>query len=260
VDGQQADQPAVQKVLDGLTLTKQARSQEETTTAGEDLLTVRCSTEDIDTIETTLANNFETLRDKPSRETISASLGGEFLNTALWALIVGLVAILIYITIRFEFSFALGAFAALIHDILICLGIVILSGQELSLIHVGAFLTIAGYSINDTIVVFDRIREDLRSRRGNVQDVMNHAINATLSRTVLTSVTTFVAVLVLYIFGGAALKDFSFTIMIGVIVGTYSSIFIASPIVYIWSKMRGANLRRELLDANLEAEVNPAKS
>ena len=260
VDGQTVEQPAVQQVLNKLELSKQASSQEETTTGGEYLLTVRCASDDIEAIETSLSSNFEVLKDKPSRETISASLGGEFLNTALWALIAGMVAILIYITIRFEFSFALGAFAALVHDILICLGIVILSGQELSLIHVGAFLTIAGYSINDTIVVFDRIREDLRSRRGNVQDVMNHAINATLSRTVLTSVTTFVAVLVLYIYGGSALKDFSFTIMIGVIVGTYSSIFIASPIVYIWSKMRGANLRRELLDANLEAEVNPAKS
>ena len=260
VDGRTVEQPAVQQVLNKLELSKQASSQEETTTGGEYLLTVRCASDDIGAIETALSSNFEVLKDKPSRETISASLGSEFLNTALWALIVGMVAILIYITIRFEFSFALGAFAALIHDILICLGIVILSGQELSLIHVGAFLTIAGYSINDTIVVFDRIREDLRSRRGDVQDVMNHAINATLSRTVLTSVTTFVAVLVLYIYGGSALKDFSFTIMIGVIVGTYSSIFIASPIVFIWSKMRGANLRRELLDANLEAEVNPAKS
>jgi SecD/SecF fusion protein len=260
VDGQTVEQPAVQQILNKLELSKQASSQEETTTGGEYLLTVRCASDDIEAIETSLSSNFEVLKDKPSRETISASLGGEFLNTALWALIAGMVAILIYITIRFEFSFALGAFAALVHDILICLGIVILSGQELSLIHVGAFLTIAGYSINDTIVVFDRIREDLRSRRGNVQDVMNHAINTTLSRTVLTSVTTFVAVLVLYIYGGSALKDFSFTIMIGVIVGTYSSIFIASPIVYIWSKMRGANLRRELLDANLEAEVNPAKS
>ena len=260
VDGQHVDQSAVQAVLSGLTLSKQASSQEETTTGGEDLITVRCATTDIETIETALASNFELLKDKPSRETISASLGGEFLNTAVWALIVGLIAILIYITIRFEFSFALGAFAALLHDLMICLGIVIFTGQELSLIHVGAFLTIAGYSINDTIVVFDRIREDLRSRRGNVADVMNHAINATLSRTVLTSLTTFVAVMVLYIFGGPALKDFSFAIMIGVVVGTYSSIFIASPIVYIWSKMRGTNLRRELLDANLEAEVNPAKS
>ena len=124
-------------------------------------------------------------------------------------------------------------------------------GTELSLIHVGAFLTIAGYSINDTIVVFDRMRESLRSKRGDVAQVMNLAINATLSRTILTSVTTFVAVLVLWIFGGSALKDFSFAIMIGVVVGTYSSIFIAAPVVYIWSK-KGSKLRQELIDASLD--------
>ena len=294
-DDTRIPQPKVQEVLDSLKLTQAASSQEETNETGE-LLTVRCgnpSAEDLkdgqlpdsEIIENALRKEFPKLQEleqatndagqpkvdgegKPvmeykyqmAKETISASLGSEFLSTAVWALLIGLIAILIYITIRFEFSFAIGAFAALFHDILICLGIVILTGQQLSLIHVGAFLTIAGYSINDTIVVFDRIREDLRSKRGDVLDVMNRAINSTLSRTVLTSITTFVAVLVLYIYGGAALQDFSFTIMIGVIVGTYSSIFIASPIVYIWSKIRGANLRRELLDANLEAEVNPAKS
>ncbi len=294
-DDTKIDQADAQKVLSGLTtLTKAATSQEETGNQGE-LLTIRCGNPDpkdlkpgqkpdAEIIETAMRAAFPALQEQVAvlddqgqpkmndgvaemqykhqmaKETISASLGSEFLTTAVWALLIGLIAIMIYITIRFEFSFALGAFAALLHDILICLGIVVFTGQEISLIHVGAFLTIAGYSINDTIVVFDRIREDLRSRRGNVQDVMNHAINATLSRTVLTSLTTFVAVMVLYIFGGAALKDFSFAIMIGVVVGTYSSIFIASPIVYVWTKMRGANLRRELLDANLEAEVNPAKS
>ena len=189
-------------------------------------------------------------------ETISASLGGEFLKNSLIALALGLFAVLIYISLRFEFSFAVGAFAALFHDIVICIGVVILFGTELSLIHVGAFLTIAGYSINDTIVVFDRMRETLRSKRGDVADVMNLAINATLSRTILTSVTTFVAVLVLWIFGGAALKDFSFAIMIGVVIGTYSSIFIAAPVVYIWSKARGTNLRKELLDASLDMSTD----
>ena len=136
----------------------------------------------------------------------------------------------------------------------------VVSGAEISLIHVGAFLTIAGYSINDTIVVFDRIREMLQTKRGEVEDVMNIAINSTLSRTLLTSLTTFVAVLVLYFFGGPALRDFSFAIMVGVIVGTYSSIFVASPIVLIWSQRMRGNLRRELLDANLEAQVNPART
>jgi SecD/SecF fusion protein len=195
-----------------------------------------------------------------SRDTVEASLGGDFLLNSIIALGLGLVGILAYITIRFEFSFAVGAFAALFHDIIICIGVVVLLGDELSLIHVGAFLTIAGYSINDTIVVFDRIRESLRVKRGEVQDVMNIAINATLSRTILTSFTTFAAVLVLYIFGGPALQAFSLAIMAGVIVGTYSSIFVASPIVLIWSRMRGTNLRRELLDANLESQVNPARS
>ena len=196
-----------------------------------------------------------------ARDGVSASLGKEFLLNSIIALGIGLIGILIYITIRFEFSFAVGAFVALFHDLIICIGIIILlPGSELSLIHVGAVLTIAGYSINDTIVVFDRIRETLRMKRGDVADVMNIAINATLSRTLLTSVTTFMSVLVLYIFGGPALKDFSFAIMAGVIVGTYSSIFVASPIVLLWSKKRGSNLRRELLDANLEAQVNPARS
>ena len=191
---------------------------------------------------------------------VSATLGSEFLMNSIIALGLGLIAILIYITIRFEFSFAVGAFAALFHDLVLCIGFVIAAGAEISLIHVGAFLTIAGYSINDTIVVFDRIREMLRTKRGEVEEVMNIAINSTLSRTLLTSVTTFVAVLVLYIFGGPALKDFSFAIMIGVIVGTYSSIFVASPVVLIWSsRKKGSNLRRELLDANLEAQINPAR-
>ena len=260
-NGQRIDQAEAQALINTLDLSKSASSQEETTLTGEELLTIRSATSDAPKIEAAMISEFEVLSNNPpSRETISASLGSEFLTTAVWALIIGLITIMVYITIRFEFSFALGAFAALLHDILICLGIVVISGQQLSLIHVGAFLTIAGYSINDTIVVFDRIREDLKTKRGDVKDVMNTAINSTLSRTVLTSMTTFVAVLVLFIYGGAALKDFSFTIMIGVVVGTYSSIFIASPIVYVWTKMRGANLRRELLDANLEAEVNPAKS
>ncbi len=269
--------------LKGLDLKKVPIIQNETLPAPDrsEILSIRCADEDAMGIHDTLRKEIPALRlkkdpvdgnpasdagapDAPwkynsSRDTVEASLGADFLVNSLIALGIGLVGILLYITIRFEFSFAVGAFAALFHDIIICIGIVILAGQELSLIHVGAFLTIAGYSINDTIVVFDRIRETLRTKRGEVEGVMNLAINATLSRTILTSLTTFMAVLVLFIFGGAALKAFSFAIMIGVVVGTYSSIFVASPIVLIWSRMRGTNLRRELLDANLEAQVNPAR-
>lgn len=279
------DQTEAAAVLNSLDLRKTASSFEETNATGNHLLTVRCDVDDVNKIEDALRSAFPVLQEKipafdknnkpildgegkqtteykwqSGVETVSASLGKEFLTTAVWALIIALVAIMIYITIRFEFSFALGAFTALLHDVLICLGLVILGGEELQLIHVAAFLTIAGYSINDTIVVFDRLREDLKMKRGDVKDVMNNAITSTLSRTILTSVTTFVAVLVLFLYGGnTALRYFSFTIMMGVFVGTYSSIFIASPIVYMWSKLRGINLRHELLDANLEAEVNPAK-
>ena len=272
--------------LEDLDLKKVPIIQNETLPAPDnsEILSIRCADEDAEQIVNTLREKIPSLSlkkdpgeqnpasatgedgapDTPwkydsSRDTVEASLGADFLVNSLIALGIGLVGILLYITIRFEFSFAVGAFAALFHDVLICIGIVILAGQELSLIHVGAFLTIAGYSINDTIVVFDRIRETLRTKRGEVASVMNLAINATLARTILTSLTTFMAVLVLYIFGGASLKAFSFAIMIGVIVGTYSSIFVASPIVLIWSRMRGTNLRRELLDANLEAQVNPGR-
>lgn len=109
-------------------------------------------------------------------------------------------------------------------------------------------------------MVFDRIREQLQLKRGDMKVIMNEAINDTLSRTILTSVTTFMAVLVLAIFGGAAMRDFSITMMIGVIIGTYSSILVAAPVVAWWANMRGTNLRKELLDANLEAQVNPARS
>ena len=187
---------------------------------------------------------------------IRSQVAGEMLSTSITALIAGLIAIFIYITFRFEFSFALGAIAALVHDLVIVIGITVLCGLELNLILVGAFLTIAGYSINDTIVVFDRIREGLRNQRGDQNTIMNVAINSTLSRTILTSLTTLLTVISLYLFGGPSLKAFSFAIIIGVIVGTYSSIFVASPIVAFWAKLKGINLRRQILDADQET-VDP---
>jgi SecD/SecF fusion protein len=186
---------------------------------------------------------------------VSGAVAGKMLTNSVIALCAGLIAIFIYVTIRFEFSFALGAIIALTHDLLIAIGITVLSGRELNLILVGAFLTIAGYSINDTIVVFDRIRESLRSKRGNVKDIMNLAINTTLSRTLLTSLTTLLTVGCLFAFGGPALNDFSFAIIVGVVIGTYSSIFVASPVVYWWAVKSKTNLRREVLDA--EQEVAP---
>jgi SecD/SecF fusion protein len=275
--GQEVDQAKLNEIISSAKPSKNASLQVEDPAGSGKIISIKSDPADTQNIINKLRETLPQYNDKEeyldgngdtqtrfviqaNSESVSASMGGEFLMNAIYALGFGLIAVMIYITVRFEFSFAVGAFFALLHDILICLGVLFMVGDELALIHIGAFLTIAGYSINDTIVVFDRIRESLQTQRGEVKDVMNQAINATLSRTILTSVTTFMAVLVLFIFGGQALSDFSLTIMIGVVVGTYSSIFIASPIVYLFSKFRGINLRRELLDANLEAEINPAGS
>lgn len=245
----------VQVVLDTLE-TSQGSSAQVESTAEATILSVRTGADDTEIVKPALTAAFPQLvNSEPSVDEVSASLGGEFLRNAAYALGFGLLAILIYLTFRFEFSFALGATVAIFHDLIISVGIILALGHQLELIHVGAILTIAGYSINDTIVVFDRIRETLRTKRGDVKDVMNLAISATLSRTILTSATTFMSVVTLYFLGGSSLQEFSLAIMVGVLVGTYSSIFIAAPFVYLWSKMRGTNLRREVLDADLEAEV-----
>ncbi len=184
------------------------------------------------------------------QDTVGAQIGLEFAKRAFWALGLGMLAILIYVTLRFEFSFALGAVVALLHDVIITLGIFSLIGGELSLVMVGAVLTIAGYSINDTIVVFDRIREGLKNgERGTIQTLMNTSINETLGRTILTGGTTLLSVGALYFLGGSVLRDFSFAILIGILVGTYSSIFIAAPIVLWSSRLRGTSVRREVLAA-----------
>jgi SecD/SecF fusion protein len=183
------------------------------------------------------------------QDTVGPQIGMEFAKHALYALGLGMIGILFYVTLRFEFSFAVGAVVALLHDIIITLGIFSLIGGELSLVMVGAILTIAGYSINDTIVVFDRIREGLKQgERGTVQELMNTSINETLSRTLLTGGTTILSVGALYFFGGAVLRDFSFAILVGILVGTYSSIYVASPMVLWSSKLRGKSVRREVLE------------
>jgi SecD/SecF fusion protein len=170
---------------------------------------------------------------------VAGVVGNELKQKALIALILGMIAIFFYTTWRFETSFAIGAIVALLHDVLISLGIFALLGRELSLPMVGAILAVAGYSINDTIVIFDRIREFFRGGVGaDRAGAMNLAINQTLSRTLLTSGTTFLAVLVLFLLGGRVINDFSLILLIGIVVGTYSSIFIASPIVLLFGRKR----------------------
>jgi SecD/SecF fusion protein len=195
-------------------------------------------------------------------ERVGALVGGELAKSSLVALGLGILGILIFVTFRFELSFAVGAIVALLHDVLMTVGVFALLGHELTLTMVGAVLTIAGYSINDTIVVYDRIREGLASgRRGTIEQIMNESINQTLSRTILTSTVTLIPILCLFLFGGAVLRDFSLAIIIGVVVGTYSSIFIASPIVLWWTRARGGSataLRREITQKATTA--NPAAS
>src|SRR5207245_5969573 len=183
-------------------------------------------------------------------ERVGALVGGELTRTSLIALGLGILGILVFVTFRFELSFAVGAIVALLHDVIITVGVFALMGRELTLTMVGAVLTIAGYSINDTIVVYDRIREGLASgRRGTIEQIMNESINQTLSRTILTGTDTLIPILCLFLFGGAVLRDFSLAIIIGVVVGTYSSIFIALPLLLWWTRARGGSktsLQREI--------------
>lgn len=170
---------------------------------------------------------------------VAGVVGSELKQKALIALLLGVVAIFLYTTWRFETSFAIGAIVALLHDVLISLGLFAFLGRELSLPMVGAILAVAGYSINDTIVIFDRIREFFKGgAEGDRAGAMNAAINQTLSRTLLTSGTTFLAVLVLFLLGGRVINDFSLILLIGIVVGTYSSIFIASPMVLLFGRKR----------------------
>jgi preprotein translocase SecF subunit len=165
-------------------------------------------------------------------EKVGPKVGAELSGKVIMAIISALALILIYISIRFEFKFALGAIAALTHDVLITFGIFSILGLEISLPIIAAFLTIVGYSLNDTIVIFDRIRENIKThRKDDYLSIINTSINESLSRTIVTSLTTFFVVFILWLFGGEVLHNFAFAMMIGVIVGTYSSIYVASPIV-----------------------------
>jgi SecD/SecF fusion protein len=185
-----------------------------------------------------------------SSETMGSSVGSEMLTRSAWALIAGLVAIFIYLTFRFEMPFAIGGIVAILHDVIVAVGVCALAGKEIGLILIGAFLTIAGFSINDTIVIFDRVRENLRTMKGDFKDILNASISATLSRTVITSGVTALGVLAMYFFGGKALADFSFAMLVGMLSGVYSTIFIASPVVLWWANKRKSDLRQQILDAD----------
>ena len=175
-------------------------------------------------------------------EMVGPKVGRDLREKALLSILYAIIGIVIYISWRFEFQYAIAAIIALIHDVLVTMGAFSILDKEFTLVIVAAFLTIIGYSLNDTIVVFDRIRENLR-RKGklSLSEIINSSINQTLSRTLLTSGTTLLVVLALFFFGGAIIHDFSFALLVGVFVGTYSSIFIASVFLVYWASRQTAH-------------------
>jgi len=179
-------------------------------------------------------------------EVVGPKVGKDLTKKAILAVLFSWIGMLIYIAIRFELRFAVGGIVGVIHDVIVVLGVFSLFGKEFTLTIVAALLTIIGYSIHDTIVVFDRVRENIpKNTKKDLPTVMNESINQTLSRTILTSFTVVLVVAVLYVFGGAVINDFAFALLVGVIFGTYSSVFIASPVVLAWEKRWPSRPRRK---------------
>jgi preprotein translocase subunit SecF len=174
-----------------------------------------------------------------SRDVVGPSIGADLQRRGLYATLASILAITVYIGFRFRFSFAIGAIAATLHDVFVTIAFLVFFGYDFSLNIVAAILTITGYSVNDTIVIFDRVRENLRSnRREPLEQVVNTSVNQTLGRTIITAGTTFLSVLSLYLFGGEVLRGFAFTMLVGIVSGTYSTIFIASAIAIILSQRK----------------------
>jgi SecD/SecF fusion protein len=210
--------------------------------AGTETLRVTTAIGSSKKVQALLAEKFPAAKLAPiSEQNVGATVGAEIQRSAIIASLLSMFGILVYVAFRYEFSFAVAAVAAVLHDVLLAIGCYCIanavSGREFNATVVAAILTIIGFSINDKIVIFDRIREDLKlGARGSFKDVINQALNQTLSRTVITSGTVFIATLCLYVFGGGVINDFAFTFLIGIIAGTYSSIYVASAIVLRWHK------------------------
>ena len=216
--------------------------------AGTETLRVTTAIGSSKKVQALLEDKFPQAKLNPILEqNVGAIVGEEIQRSAIIASLLSLFGILIYVAFRYEFSFAVAAVVAVIHDVLLTIGVYCIanatSGREFNATVVAAVLTIIGFSINDKIVIFDRIREDLKlGARGSFKDIINQALNQTLSRTIITSGTVFLATLSLYIFGGGVINDFAFTFLIGIITGTYSSIYIASAIVLWWHKGERPNI------------------
>ena len=209
------------------------------------LLNVEDDQRVIDRIEDAIRAAFPVVDGGISRKLIGQQVSRELAEKGWQSILLAIGAILIYISWRFQLRYAIGAVAAIVHDVIIALGVFALFGIEVNLATIAAFLTIVGYSLNDTIVIFDRIRENLKiERRKSVYEVINHSVNQSLSRTLNTSITTFIPVIILFLFGGSVLRGFSLALLVGVIVGTYSSMYVANPILHAWaSRAKGAAKR-----------------
>jgi preprotein translocase subunit SecF len=177
-------------------------------------------------------------------EMVGPQVGKDLREKGFLSVLYAMIGILIYVTWRFELRFAIGAVIALIHDVLITLGAFSITGREIDLPIIAAFLAIIGYSLNDTIIVYDRIRENYgKHQKQGFASVVNHSINETLSRTILTSGTTLLVVIALFIFGGGVIHNFAFALLVGILVGTYSSIFVASPVLIFWDDFRAGKAK-----------------
>ena len=201
---------------------------------------VKSSLEVKDNIANLLRDSFSGVEITTERtEMVGAQVGRDLRNQAVLAIFFAMIGILVYVTWRFEFKFAVGAILALLHDVLITMGAFAITGKEITLPIIAALLTIVGYSLNDTIVVFDRIRDNTRfMRKSSEKEIINTSINQTLSRTVLTSATTLFVVVSLFYLGGEVIHNFAFALIVGIIVGTYSSVYIASPTLLLWQKFK----------------------
>ena len=193
-----------------------------------------------------------------SADNVGPQVGHDLRTKALWAVVLSTAAMLIYIWIRFDVKFGVGAIVAIIHDTLITIGLLSIFDREITLVVVAALLTLVGYSMNDTVVVYDRIRENMKNnRRDPLAKIINDSINQTLSRTVMSSGLTFLVVVALFFLGGEVLNTFALTLVIGIIVGTYSSIYVAAPIVVIWNELQA---KRRPAPVPARSAPTPAKS
>lgn len=218
--------------------------------------------QEVDRIIATLkGSNVGAFDEKPVGTTIVGPVVGEQLRRqGIWATVLALGGILVYIALRFQFTFAVGAVVATIHDLLVCVAFLAFFRYDMTLNVVAGLLTITGYSVNDTIVVFDRVRENMRGmRRENISTIVNTAVNQTLARTVITAGTTSLSVLALYLFGGEVLEGFAFTMLVGIISGTYSTVFIASAIAIVLQGRKPLKGQPAAVAAPPSASTRPSK-